>query len=163
MIDADVKLGSNVRIFNPDLVNIFGCEIGDDTFVGPFVEITRGVIIGKKCLIESHSLICDGVTLEDNVFIGRGVMFANDAYPTTERHVVYRKTLVKKGASIGSNATIMGGINIGEYAIVGGGAVVTKDVPAFSIVAGNPAKVLKQFRKQEEIYKYITQRQPTKE
>jgi len=163
MIDSDVKLGKNVKIFDPDLVNIFGCEIGDNSFVGPFVEITRGVIIGKNCKIESHSFICDSATLEDDVFIGRGVMFTNDLYPTTLRHVIYLKTLVKKGASIGSSSTILGGVTIGEMAIVGAASVVTKDVPPFSIVAGNPAKILKQFKDAEESLAYISKRQKTKE
>ena len=106
MIDADVKLGNGVRIFAPDLVNIFGCEIGDETFIGPFVEITRGTVIGKRCIIESHSFLCDRVTLEDEVFVGHGVMFTNDLYPRTSRQVVRMPTLVKRGCSLGSNATI---------------------------------------------------------
>ncbi len=163
MIDQDVVLGKNVKIFNPDLVNIFGCEIGDNSFVGPFVEITRGVVIGKDCLIESHSFICDSVTLEDNVFLGHGVMFTNDLYPRTDRHVEYIKTLIKKGASIGSNATIIAGITIGQHAIIGAGAVVTKDVPDLAIVVGNPAKISKQFKNIDELKTYILKRQPTKE
>ena len=107
MIDDDVKFGKNVRVFNPDLVNIFGCEIGDNTFIGPFVEITRGAIIGKDCKIESHSFICDSVILEDEVFVGHGVMFTNNLYPQIGRHMIHGKTLIKKGASIGTNATII--------------------------------------------------------
>lgn len=160
MIDDNVKLGHNVRIFNPDLVNIFDCEIGDNTFIGPFVEITRNVVIGKNCIIESHSYICDSVTLEDDVFIGHGVMFTNDLYPKADRQVVKIKTLLRTGSSIGSNATIVAGVTIGEHAIVGAGSVVTKDIPAFSTAAGNPAKVLKRFNNLEEILKYMTQRQP---
>lgn len=162
MIDADVKLGLNVRIFNPDLVNIFGCEIQDNAFIGPFVEITRNVVIGKHCIIESHSFICDSVTLEDDVFIGHGVMFTNDLYPKTDRQVIKIKTRLKRGASIGSNATIIAGVTIGEHAVIGAGAVVTKDVPDFSIVAGNPAKILKQFNSLEDLLAYMTQRQPLK-
>ncbi|HUU29521.1 MAG TPA: acyltransferase [archaeon] len=161
MIDNDVILGKNVRIFNPDLVNIFGCEIGDNSFIGPFVEITRGVKIGKNCIIESHSFICDSVTLEDNVFISHGVMFTNDLYPLIYRHVEYLKTLVKEGASIGTNATIVPGVAIGKYSIVGAGAVVTKDVDDFSIVAGNPARKIRQFSGLEDLKAYIESRQTT--
>ena len=134
MIDADVKLGKDVKIFSPELVNIFGCEIGDGTFVGPFVEITRGTVVGRHCKIESHSFLCDQVTLEDDVFIGHGVMFTNDLYPRHDRQVVRMPTLVKRGATIGSNATIAPGVTIGAYAIVGAGAVVTKNVPDLAIV-----------------------------
>ncbi|MCE5252283.1 N-acetyltransferase [bacterium] len=162
MIDPDVILGNNVRIFDPGLVNIFGCEIGDNTFVGPFVEITRNVKIGKSCIIESHSFICDSVTVEDAVFIGHGVMFTNDIYPRTDRHVEYKKTLVKQGASIGSNATIVPGVTIGRHAIVGAGAVVTDDVQDFSIVAGNPAKTIRTFAGLAELKAYIETRQTTK-
>lgn len=160
MIEDNVKLGKNVRIFDKNLVNIFRCSIGDDSFVGPFVEITYGVEIGKKCLIESHSFLCDGVILEDNVFIGHGVMFTNDLFPRTERQVIHFKTIIKKGASLGSNSTIIGGVTIGEYSIIGAGSVVTRDVPSFSIVAGNPAKVLKQFLNKSEIMDYSIHRQP---
>src|SRR5262249_10946319 len=145
MIDADVKLGRDVRIFSPELVNLFGCEIGDGTFVGPFVEITRGTIVGRNCKIESHAFLCDRVTLEDDVFVGHGVMFTNDLYPRIDRQVVRLPTLVMKGCSIGSNATIAPGVTLGSYAVIGAGAVVTKDVPPYAIVAGNPAKILKQF------------------
>jgi UDP-2-acetamido-3-amino-2,3-dideoxy-glucuronate N-acetyltransferase len=161
MIDPNVVLGKNVRIFNPDQVNIFGCEIGDDSFVGPFVEITRGVKIGKRCLIESHSFLCTGVELEDDVFISHGVMFTNDLYPRTDRHVVYPRTLIRRFASIGTNATILGGVEIGEHAVVGAGAVVTKNVPALSVVMGNPARIGRQFESLEALREYITARQPT--
>jgi UDP-2-acetamido-3-amino-2,3-dideoxy-glucuronate N-acetyltransferase len=161
MIDADVKLGKNVRIFSPDLVNLFGCEIGDDSFVGPFVEITRGVTVGRKCLIESHSFLCDSVVVEDSVFIGHGVMFTNDIYPRTDRHVVYRKTLVKRFASIGTNATVVGGVTIGEHSIIGAGAVVTRDVPDLSIAAGNPARVTRTFADVAELKRYLVERQAT--
>ena len=160
MIDSNVILGKNVRIYNYDLVNVFGCTIGDDTFVGPFVEITRGVTIGKRCKIESHSFICTAVNIEDDVFIGHGVMFTNDLFPRVERLVEYLPTLVQKGASIGSNATIIGGVSIGEYAVIGAGATVTKDVPSFSIVAGNPARVLKQFENHRQMLVYMNSKQP---
>lgn len=160
MIDADVKLGKGVRIFSPDLVNIFGCEIGDETFVGPFVEITRGTVVGCRCTIESHSFLCDRVTLEDDVFVGHGVMFTNDLYPRSNRQVVRMPTLVRRGCSIGSNATIAPGVTIGEHAIVGAGAVVTRDVPAFAIVAGNPARVRAQFDDLASLTAYMSARQP---
>lgn len=162
MIDNDVKLGKNVKIFNPEQVNIFGCEIGDNSFIGPFVEITRNTIIGKNCIIESHAFLCDSITLEDNVFISHGAMFTNDLYPQVGIHVEYLKTIVKKGASIGTNSTIIAGVTIGENSVIGAGAVVTKDVPPFTIVAGNPARVLKQFRNAEEIQNYFRSRQKLK-
>ena len=159
MVDDDVILGKNVKIFNPDQVNIFGCSIGDGSFVGPFVEITRNTVIGKGCTIESHSFLCDSVTLEDKVFVSHGVMFTNDLYPRSNVRVEYLKTLVKEGASIGTNATIVGGVVIGEYSIIGAGAVVTQDVASYSIYAGNPAKKLKQFANYEELYEYMRLRQ----
>ncbi len=155
MVEPNVKLGKNVMIFDPNLVNIYGCIIGDNSFVGPFVEITRNVVIGKNCIIESHSFLCDSVVLEEDVFISHGVMFTNDLYPKVGVQVEYLKTLVKKGASVGTNATIVAGVTIGEYSIVGAGAVVTKDVPPYSIVAGNPAKILKQFSSKEEMESYF--------
>jgi acetyltransferase-like isoleucine patch superfamily enzyme len=160
MIDANVVLGKNVKIFDPDLVNIFGCTIGDDTFVGPFVEITRGVTIGKKCKIESHSFICTAVEIGDEVFIGHGVMFTNDLYPRVDRQVEYIPTRVERGVSIGSNATIVAGISIGEYAVIGAGATVTRSVPAYSIVAGNPARILRHFADYGEMIAYMTSKQP---
>lgn len=160
MIDPDVIIGQNVRIFNPDLVNLFGCEIGDRTFIGPFVEITRNTNIGKNCIIESHSFLCDSVILEDNVFIGHGVMFTNDLYPQVGVHVKYLQTLVKEGASIGSNATIIAGTTIGKYSIVGAGSVVTKNIDDFSIYAGNPARKIKQFDSLDQIQNYFRSRQP---
>jgi acetyltransferase-like isoleucine patch superfamily enzyme len=161
MIDSNVILGKNVKIHNPDQVNIFGCSIGEDTFIGPFVEITRGVNIGCRCKIESHTFICTGVSIEDNCFVGHGVMFTNDSYPRTDRHVIYPETLIKTGASIGSGAVILGGVNVGNHAVVGAGAVVTKDVPDFSIVAGNPAKIIKSFGDLDALLKYIHARQAT--
>ncbi|MBN1122675.1 MAG: N-acetyltransferase [Anaerolineae bacterium] len=147
----NVRIGENVRIFHPDLVNIYKCEIGDDTTVGPFVEIQGGVVVGSQCKISSHSFICEGVTIEDQVFVGHGVMFINDIRPraTTEDGQLQNAddwelvtTLIKRRASIGSNATIMGGITVGEGALIGAGAVVTHDVPDYAIVAGVPAKVI---------------------
>jgi UDP-2-acetamido-3-amino-2,3-dideoxy-glucuronate N-acetyltransferase len=163
MIDQDVVFGKNVKVFNKELVNIYGCTIGDDSFIGPFVEITRNTIIGKNCIIESHAFLCDSVTLEKNVFISHGAMFTNDLYPNVGVHVKYLPTLVKQGASIGTNSTIVAGTIIGEYSVVGAGAVVTKNVPPFSIVAGNPAKILKQFNSAEEIQKYFRSKQKTNE
>ena len=162
MVDKDVILGKNVRIFNSDLVNIFGCKIGDNSFIGPFVEITRNTIIGKNCTIESHAFLCDSVTLEDNVFVSHGAMFTNDLYPQVGVSVEYLKTLVKKGASIGTNATIIAGITIGEYSVIGAGAVVTKKVNSFTIVAGNPAKVIKTFNSRQEIQTYFRSKQKLK-
>lgn len=146
-IAADVVLGTDVVI--RDFVNLYGCTIGDGSQIGTFVEIQKGVIIGKNCKIQSHSFLCEGVTLEDNVFIGHGVMFTNDKNPRAMKEdgtVMTRDdweclpTLVKKSASIGSNATIVPGITIGENAVIGAGAVVTKDVPANTTVIGNPAR-----------------------
>jgi UDP-2-acetamido-3-amino-2,3-dideoxy-glucuronate N-acetyltransferase len=149
-IAANVKLGEGVRIFG--FTNLYGCEIGDDSKIGTFVEIQKGAKIGRRCKISSHSFICEGVTLEDEVFIGHGVIFTNDLFPRattangslqTESDWKCIPTLVKRGASIGSGATLLCGITIGERALVGAGSVVTKDVPADTIVAGNPARVIK--------------------
>jgi len=149
-IAEDVKLGENVRLSK--FINLYGCEIGDDTKIGAFVEIQKNASIGKRCKISSHTFICEGVTIEDNVFIGHGVTFVNDSYPRaissggslqTEDDWKVEFTVIRKGASIGSGATILANISIGENAIVGAGSVVTKDVPPNTIVAGNPAKVLR--------------------
>src|SRR5215470_8915121 len=149
-IAPDVKLGEGVTLY--DFVNLYGCAIGDKTQIGTFVEIQKGVIIGKNCKIQSHTFICEGVIIEDNVFIGHNVTFINDKFPraTTadgklqrEADWVCEPTLVKHGASIGSSATLLCGITVGENAVVGAGSVVTKDVPANSIVAGNPARVVR--------------------
>ncbi|MBH8555293.1 N-acetyltransferase [Nostocaceae cyanobacterium CENA357] len=148
-INDDVQLGSNVKIFHPNLVNLYGCVIGDDTKIGTFVEIQKDVTVGSRCKISSHSFLCEGVIIEDEVFIGHGVMFTNDLYPRatnedgslkTDDDWYTVKTLVKRSASIGSNATILPGVTIGEKAIVGAGAVVTRDVPEYAIVAGVPAR-----------------------
>lgn len=147
----NVKLGAGVMIFQPDLVNLYGCEIGAETKIGAFVEIQKNVIVGKHCKISSHSFLCEGVEIEDEVFVGHGVIFTNDLVPRattasgelqTESDWVVVKTKVKRGASIGSNATILAGITIGEGALVGAGAVVTRDVPERVTVAGVPARVL---------------------
>ena len=148
-IAPDVKLGRNARIF--DFVNLYGCEIGDDVKIGTFVEIQKGSKIGHRCKISSHTFICEGVTLEDEVFIGHNVVFTNDRHPRatangklqTEADWRCIPTLVKRGASIGSGAVLLCGITIGENAMIGAGSVVTKDVPPNMVVAGNPAKVIK--------------------
>lgn len=150
-IADSVELGNGVKIFHPDLVNIYGCSIAADTKIGTFVEIQKGVSIGARCKISSHSFICEGVTIEDEVFVGHGVMFTNDLHPRatnpdgslqSEADWQVESTLIRRRASIGSNATIIAGVTIGEGALVGAGAVVTRDVPAFAIVAGVPAKVI---------------------
>jgi len=161
MIDKDVIIGKNVKIFNPNQVNIFGCTIGASSFVGPFVEITRNTIIGENCIIESHSFLCDSVILEDEVFVGHGAMFTNDLYPLVGTHVKYLKTIVKKGASIGTNSTIIAGITIGRYSVIGAGAVVTRNVEDYSIYAGNPARLLKIFKSKKDIIAYFRSKQET--
>lgn len=149
-VAPNVKLGRNVRLH--DFVNLYGCEIGDDVKIGTFVEIQKGATIGNRCKISSHSFICEGVTLEEGVFIGHSVTFTNDRYPRatngtgelqTETDWKCVRTLVKRGASIGSGATLLCGITIGENAMIGAGSVVTKDVPAGATVAGNPARIMR--------------------
>ena len=159
-IAPDVKLGRDVKLSK--FINLYGCEIGDESKIGAFVEIQKNATIGKRCKISSHTFICEGVTIEDNVFIGHGVMFINDSYPRataasgnlqTEADWKVERTVVKKGASIGSGATILSNISIGESAIMGAGSVVTKDVPPNSIVVGNPAKVLRYIEQITEVSK----------
>ncbi len=151
MIAEDVRLGNNVRIFQPDLVNLYGCTVGDESKIGAFVEIQRGASVGARCKISSHTFICSGVTIEDGVFVGHGVMFINDVYPRavnddgtpqTEADWELVETRIRERASLGSNATIMAGITVGREALVGAGAVVTRDVPDYAIVAGVPARVI---------------------
>ena len=155
-VASDVHLGKNVKLNG--YVRLYGCSIGDETKIGPFVEIQKGAVVGDHCKISSHSFICEGVTLEAGVFIGHGVTFVNDRYPRatnadgqlqSEADWSCQSTLVKRGASIGSGATLLGGITVGEHSIVGAGSVVTKDVPPGTIVAGNPAKILKQIKPME--------------
>jgi acetyltransferase-like isoleucine patch superfamily enzyme len=149
-IAPSVVLGRDVRL--GDFINLYGCTIGDETKIGPFVEIQKNAFIGKRCKIQSHSFICEGVTIEDEAFVGHGVMFTNDKYPRatadsgslqTEADWKVVPTVIKRRASIGSNATILCGVTVGEEAIVGAGSVVLHDVPAKTIVAGNPAKVIR--------------------
>jgi acetyltransferase-like isoleucine patch superfamily enzyme len=149
-ISADVRLGRGVRIYHESLVNLYGCAIGDETKIGTFVEIQKGVTVGARCKISSHSFLCEGVTIEDEVFVGHGVMFINDRYPRAtaedgrlqdESDWTVVATLVKRRASIGSGAVVLCGITIGEGALIGAGAVVTRDVPPGAVVAGVPARM----------------------
>ena len=149
-IASNVILGENVRL--NDFINLYGCKIDDNTQIGPFVEVQKNVFIGKRCKISSHTFICEGVSIEDDVFVGHGVMFINDKYPMatnesgelqTEDDWEVVPTTVKKGASIGSNATLLCGITVGSGSIIGAGSVVTRDVPNKTIVAGNPAKIIR--------------------
>ena len=155
-IAADVKLGRDVRIYA--FVNLYGCEIGDESRVGTFVEVQKGARIGRRCKISSHTFICEGVTIEDEVFVGHNVTFINDLLPRavnadgklqSEADWKCVPTLVKRGASIGSSVTVLGGITIGEGAVVGAGSVVTKDVPPHAVIAGNPARVLRMLRSEQ--------------
>ena len=159
-IAADVRLGTNIRLSK--FINLYGCEIGDETKIGAFVEIQKNASVGQRCKISSHTFICEGVTIEDNVFIGHGVMFINDSYPRatapggnlqTEADWKVERTVIKKGASVGSGATILSNVTVGENAIVGAGSVVTKDVAPNSIVAGNPAKFLRHIERSVEASK----------
>ena len=150
-IAMDVQLAEGVKIFHPDLVNLYGCHIGAETKIGTFVEIQKNAMVGARCKISSHSFICEGVTIEDEVFVGHGVMFINDIYPRsttsggnlqTEADWKLIETRIKRRASIGSNATILAGVTVGENAMIGAGSVVTKDVPDYAIVAGVPACII---------------------
>jgi acetyltransferase-like isoleucine patch superfamily enzyme len=152
-IAPDVKLGRNVAI--RDFTNLYGCEIGDDVKIGTFVEIQKGVKIGNRCKISSHTFICEGVTLEDDIFVGHSVTFINDRYPRatsgngrlqTDADWVCVRTLIKRGASVGSGTTLLCGITVGENAMIGAGSVVTKDVPPGAVVAGNPARLIRSFQ-----------------
>ena len=156
-VAPDVRLGRDVKL--APFINLYGCEIGDETKIGPFVEIQKNVRVGRRCKISSHTFICEGVTIEDAVFIGHGVTFINDSYPraTTAAGELQgaddwkvESTLVRHGASIGSGATILSKVVIGEHAIVGAGSVVTRDVPAHAIVAGNPARILRTLTSEDE-------------
>jgi acetyltransferase-like isoleucine patch superfamily enzyme len=156
-ITPDVKLGKDVRLSR--FINLYGCEIGDETKIGAFVEIQKNARVGRRCKVSSHTFVCEGVTIEDNVFIGHGVTFINDTFPRaatatgelqTEKDWKVEPTLVKKGASIGSGSTILCNVVIGEHALVGAGSVVTRDVPAHAIVAGNPARVIRKLRSETE-------------
>jgi UDP-2-acetamido-3-amino-2,3-dideoxy-glucuronate N-acetyltransferase len=157
-IADSVRIGENVRIFHPSLVNLYGCAIGKDSKIGAFVEIQKNATIGERCKISSHTFICEGVTIDEEVFVGHGVMFTNDRFPRatnpdgspqTEADWKVEPTRIKRRASIGSNATIICGVTIGEGALIGAGAVVTKDVPDFAIVAGVPARKVGDTRTQE--------------
>ena len=159
-IAPDVKLGRDVKL--SEFINLYGCEVGDESKIGAFVEIQKNASIGKHCKISSHTFICEGVTIEDNVFIGHGVMFINDSYPRatamdgslqTEADWKVERTVIKKGASVGSGSTILSKITIGENAIVGAGSVVTKDVAPNCIVAGNPARILRYIEQTAEVTK----------
>jgi UDP-2-acetamido-3-amino-2,3-dideoxy-glucuronate N-acetyltransferase len=155
-VSASVTLGKDVKIFQPDLVNLYGCAIGDETKIGAFVEIQKNAAIGARCKISSHTFICEGVTIEDEVFVGHGVMFINDLHPRatsggalqSEADWQVVPTRVKRGASIGSGAVILGGVTIGEGAMIGAGAVVTKDVPANTVAKGIPARLGRAVRDQ---------------
>jgi acetyltransferase-like isoleucine patch superfamily enzyme len=156
-IAPSVKLGKDVRLSK--FINLYGCEIGDETKIGAFVEIQKNASVGKRCKISSHTFVCEGVEIQDNVFIGHGVTFINDSYPRattasgelqTEADWKVEKTVISKGASIGSGSTILSNIIVGENAIVGAGSVVTKDVPANAIVAGNPARVLRYLKQEKQ-------------
>jgi UDP-2-acetamido-3-amino-2,3-dideoxy-glucuronate N-acetyltransferase len=156
-VAPSVKLGRDVRLFG--FVNLYGCEIGDESKIGTFVEIQKGAKVGRRCKISSHTFICEGVTIEDEVFVGHNVTFINDLYPRataaggglqTEADWECKPTLIKRGSSIGSSATLLCGITVGEHALVGAGSVVTRDVPDYAVVAGNPARVIRTIQKRRD-------------
>lgn len=158
-IAPDVRLADGVKIFHPDLVNLYGCAVGEGTKIGAFVEIQKNAVVGARCKISSHAFVCEGVHIEDEVFVGHGVMFTNDLYPRatgedgtpqTEADWAVVETRVRRRASIGSNATVLAGVTVGEGALVGAGAVVTRDVPDHAIVAGAPARVIGDAREGKE-------------
>jgi acetyltransferase-like isoleucine patch superfamily enzyme len=156
-VAADVELGDNVKLSK--FINLYGCRIGDNTKIGAFVEIQKNASVGRNCKISSHTFICEGVTIEDEVFVGHGVTFINDMYPRattsgqlqTEADWKVEKTLIKKGASIGSGVTILAGVTVGENALVGAGSMVTKSVPPNAIVAGNPARIMRLVKKEKHL------------
>ena len=159
MIAKNVKMGNGVKIHHPDLVNLYGCSIGDESMIGPFVEIQKGASIGSRCKVSSHTFICEGVHIADGAFVGHGVMFINDVYPRAvtedgrlqdERDWTVVETFVHQRASIGSNATILAGVTIGEEALIGAGAVVTRDVAPHTVVAGVPARVVGDVRDRDK-------------
>jgi UDP-2-acetamido-3-amino-2,3-dideoxy-glucuronate N-acetyltransferase len=167
-VNDDVKLGKNVKIFHLQLVNLYGCTIGDDTKIGAFVEIQKNTTVGSRCKISSHSFLCEGVIIEDEVFVGHGVMFTNDLYPRaanedgslkTDDDWDVTKTQIKRCASIGSNATILPGVTIGEKAVIGAGAVVTHDIPDYAIAVGVPARVIGDVRERLTSPNLATSRQ----
>ena len=163
-IAADVKLGENVKLAR--FINLYGCAIGNNTKIGTFVEVQKNAVVGENCKISSHTFICEGVTIEDDVFIGHGVMFINDSYPRattgngalqTEADWKVERTIVRRGASIGSGATILSNVTIGENALIGAGSVVTKDVPANAVVAGNPARIFRYLESKEPLTKVASE------
>jgi acetyltransferase-like isoleucine patch superfamily enzyme len=163
-IAPDVKLGENVKLAR--FINLYGCTVGSNTKIGTFVEIQKNASVGENCKISSHTFICEGVAIEDDVFIGHGVMFINDSYPRattgsgalqTEADWKVERTIVRKGASIGSGATILSNVTIGENALVGAGSVVTKDVPAHAVVAGNPARIFRYLESKEPFSKVASE------
>jgi UDP-2-acetamido-3-amino-2,3-dideoxy-glucuronate N-acetyltransferase len=158
MISENVTFGNDVVIYHPDLVNLYGCTVGAGSRIGTFVEVQKGATIGERCKVSSHTFICEGVRIDDGVFVGHGVMFTNDLYPRaltgngalqTDADWTLARTWVKSEASIGSNATILGGVTIGEQALVGAGAVVTRDVPDYAVVAGVPAQIIGDVREKK--------------
>lgn len=157
-IAPDVRLATDVQVFHPELVNLYGCVVGSGTKIGAFVEIQKNAVVGARCKVSSHTFICEGVTIEDEVFVGHGVMFTNDRFPRatveggqlqTEADWRVVPTRVEQGASIGSGATILAGVTIGAHALVGAGAVVTRDVPPYAVVVGTPARVIGDMRARE--------------